>query len=109
MQQLPRSLSDFIPRPIDDLRICGVSFDAGVLHVTLMNRSTFDLDLHLYPALRQANFEERMSWMLVDGGHGLAWPNLGLGNATAEGLINSRQLGSRAAAPRLMGAPSVGV
>jgi hypothetical protein len=94
---------------MDDLRICGVSFDAGSVRVTLMNRRAFDLDLQRYPVLLRASFEERMGWMLVDGGHGLAWPMLGLGSATLEGLINSRQLVRQAVAPRLVGAPAVGV
>ncbi len=94
---------------MEDLRICGVSFDAVSLRVTLMNRRAFELDLQRYPALLRASFEERMGWMLVDGGHGLAWPMLGLGSAALDGLINSRHLGRQSAAPRLVGAPAVGV
>ncbi len=109
MQQLPRSLATFIPPPMEDLRICGVGFDAGVLRITLMDRRAFDLDLKRYPALLHASFEERMGWMLVDGGHGLAWPMLGLGSEALEGLINSRHLVRQAAARRLAGAPAVGV
>ena len=68
-----------------------------------------DLDLQRYPALLHASFEERMGWMLVDGGHGLSWPMLGLGHASLDGLINSRELVRLATAPRLVGAPAVGV
>ncbi len=96
-------------RSTDDLRICGVTFDVDSLRVTLMNRRAFDLPLQAYPALLHASFEERMGWMLVDGGHGLAWPMLNLGSATVDGLVNSRQLVRRAASPRLVGAPAVGV
>ena len=93
----------------DDLRICGVSFDERSVRVTLMNRRAFDLDLQRYPALLAAPFEARMGWMLVDGGHGLAWPMLGLGSSAVEGLINSRELVRQASAPRLVGAPAVGI
>jgi hypothetical protein len=108
---MPQSSLSLAPpvRATDDLRICGVSFDVSSVRVTLMNRRAFDLDLHPYPHLLRASFEERMGWMLVDGGHGLAWPVLQLGTRTIEGLINSRQLVRRAAAPRLVGAPAVGV
>ena len=92
----------------DDLRICGVSFDASFVHITLMNRRAFDLDLQRYPALLGASFEERMGWMLVDGGHGLAWPMLGLGADSPDGLINTRHLERLGATPRLIGAPAVG-
>lgn len=109
MQQLPRSLATFIPPAMEDLRICGVSFDIGSVRVTLMSRRVVDLDLQSYPALLRASFEERMGWMLVDGGHGLAWPMLGLGSVAPGGLVNSRQFGRQAAAPRLIGAPAVGV
>ena len=96
-------------RTTDDLRICGVSFDERSVRVTLMNRRAFDLDLQCYPELMRARFDERMGWMLVDGGHGLAWPMLGLGSSAVEGLINSRELVRQASAPRLVGAPAVGI
>jgi hypothetical protein len=96
-------------RSPDDLRISGVSFDVDTVRISLMNRRAVDLDLHRYPPLLHASFEDRMGWMLVDGGHGLVWPALGLGTQAVEGLINSRQLGRQAARPRLVGAPAVGV
>ncbi len=108
MPQLSLSIAPPV-RSTDDLRICGVSFDVDSLRVTLMNRRAFDLPLHPYPALLDASFEERMGWMLVDGGHGLCWPMLNLGSKTIDGLVNSRHLVRRAAAPRLVGAPAIGV
>ena len=96
-------------RPSPDLRISGIRFEARSVRILLMNRRAFDLDLHRYPALLHADFEERMGWMLVDGGHGVAWPMLGLGTTAVEGLINSRELVRQAAHPRLVGAPAVGV
>lgn len=109
MQQLPRSLAALIPLPIEDLRICGVRFDATLLCITLMSRRAFDIDLQHFPALLRARFEDRMGWMLVDGGHGLAWPMLGLGSGTLTGFINSRHLDRQVARSRLAGAPAVGV
>jgi hypothetical protein len=108
MPQLSRTLAAPVPTT-DDLRICGVSFDDRAVRVTLMNRRAFDLDLQRYPTLLTAPFEVRMGWMLVDGGHGLSWPMLGLGSSALGGLINSRELVRQAAAPRLVGAPAVGV
>ncbi len=108
MPQLSLSLAPPV-RSTDDLRICGVTFDVRSVRITLMNRRAFDLDLQPFPALLRASFEDRMGWMLVDGGHGLAWPMLQLGTREVDGLINSRQLVRRAASPRLVGAPAVGV
>jgi len=78
--------------PQHDTRICGVAFDGGQLQITLMNRRVFELDLAGFPTLARASFEDRMGWLVVDGGHGLAWPMLGLGVDSREGLINSRRL-----------------
>ncbi|CAM5784725.1 DUF2442 domain-containing protein [Rhizobacter fulvus] len=108
MLQLSRPIAP-PARPTDDLRISGVTFDTGSVRIALANRRAFDLDLHRYPPLLRASFEQRLGWVLVDGGHGLAWPELGLGTRAVEGLINSRQLVRQAATPRLVGAPAVGV
>ncbi len=67
-------------------RVSGVSFDADLLIVDLMDGRTISVPLAWYPRLFDATVKQRQNWRIAGAGYGIHWPDVDEDLST-EGLL----------------------